>query len=308
MTSATTKQIKDCIIIGGGPAGLTTAIYLARFRRNFILIDKGQSRAALIPLSHNYPEFYQGISGKQLLQNLRNQVVRYKGVIQEGDVISIEEDGKGGFILNTEQSELFAKNIILATGVCDIEPKLPNIEDAIKRGLVRHCPVCDGYEVIGQKIGVIGYGKRGLKEALFMRTYSNHITLFTLGHKIALSPHEISILNVSRINIITSPVTEVKIDNNKIVALISEKNVYCIDTLYSALGALVRSELAVQLNAKHVNMLSNCLLVNKHQQTTIPGLYATGDIVAGLNQICVATGQAAIAATTIHNKLMDSGA
>lgn len=177
----------DCLIIGGGPAGLTAAVYLARFRRRFLLVDGGTSRAALIPVSHNHPGFPDGIGGTALIARQRAQAKRYDAPIVAGDVAGLIREPSGSFIAEFKSSSepytrrVNARMVLLATGVVDIEPELANVEHAIRRGYVRHCPICDGFEVIDRKIAVIGFGKSGMGEALFMRTYSSDVTLLSLG-------------------------------------------------------------------------------------------------------------------------------
>lgn len=131
---------------------------MARFRRNVVIYDTSASRASTIPISHNYPGFPQEFLEKPF--RLRRQLSIYKVPLIHEEVKSLTQLGTKDFVIT--------KNIILATGVKDIEPKLPNINDAIRKGLIRHCPVCDAYEVINKKIGVIGEGQAGLKEALFL--------------------------------------------------------------------------------------------------------------------------------------------
>ncbi len=109
-------------------------------------------------------------------------------------------------------------------------------------------------------------------------------------------------LRTAGINVIEEPVTELQLKRNRIAALRTYSGIeHRFDTLYSALGVSIRTKLALDLGAGHDN--AGCLTVDRHQQTTIPGLYAAGDITTDLNQICVATSQAAIAATAIHNSL-----
>jgi thioredoxin reductase (NADPH) len=292
----------DCLIIGAGPAGLAAAIYLARFRRTFQVIDSGASRASLIPLSHNYPGFPDGITGDELLARLRAQARRYGADLVNGAVERLEKRDGGGFTAYCGNRQIQARIVLLATGVVDIEPALPNLTDAIRCGYVRHCPVCDAYEIIGQKVGVIGFGKGGLREALFLRRYTDDLTLLTLGEPIALNRDEAEILAAADIRVIDEPLAGVDVAGGKIAALRTVGGGrHGFDTVYSALGSNVRSGLALSLGAECDEQ--GHLRVDDHQRTSVPGLYAAGDVVICLNQISVATGQAAIAATTIHNSL-----
>src|SRR5688572_2470965 len=117
----------DCLIVGGGPAGLTAAIYLTRFRRSIALVDEGFSRAALIPKSHNYPGFPEGISGEELLDRLRRQAGRYGAAICHGRVTRIRRSN-GGFVGEAGAIRFGTRKVLLATGVVDRNPTLPNLK------------------------------------------------------------------------------------------------------------------------------------------------------------------------------------
>jgi len=291
----------DCLIIGGGPAGLTAAVYLARFRRTIELVHGGASRALLIPRSHNCPGFPDGVSGEELLARLRLQAQRYGAPIAYGQVGSLARRS-GGFEATIEGRRVAARTVVLATGVMDIEPDLPQLEDAVRRGLLRHCPICDAFEAIGHKLGVLGTGPHVLREALFLRRYSDDITILTLGWPSGLGASEQAQLAALGIALIDVPVFHIHVENQRIAALeLKGGRVMKFDTLYSALGTVNRSELALQLGA--AVDAANAVVVDSHQQTSVPGLYAAGDVVAALNQISVATGQAAIAACAINNRL-----
>lgn len=291
-------------------AGLTAGTYLGRYRRRTVIIDAGHSRATLIPVSHNCPGFPEGISGDQLLSRLREQTLRYGAAIVAGEVESIErlEDDRfsvryrhiGG---RTGSEALTARTVLLATGVVDIEPALPHVIDAVRQGYIRHCPVCDGYEVIDRKVAIIGHGKKLVKEALFLRDYSADLTLFSLGREMELGAPERNKLRRNGIAIAEEPVTRVGIEGERIVALHGESGKeYRFDTLYSALGVTVQSGLARSLGAE-CGRQGDLIVDRKRMQTSIPGLYAAGDVVHGLNQISVAVGQAAVAAASIHHVL-----
>jgi len=292
----------DCLIIGAGPGGLVAAVYLARFRRSFRIVDAGGSRASLIPATHNYPGHPNGIGGDELLARLRGHALRYCDGIEQATVESLERDGDGIFTAHAGERSWRARTAILATGLVDIEPEIPDMPDAVRQGYLRHCPICDGYEVIGQKIGVIGYGKSGWKEALFIRQFTDDLTLLTLGKPMHLEAAERRALEEAGIAIVEDPVAGIGMGGNRITALrMHGGKELRFDSIYSALGVQVRSELALKLDARCED--NGELFVDGHHQTSIDGLYAIGDVVSGLNQICIAEAHAAIAATAVHNRL-----
>jgi thioredoxin reductase (NADPH) len=135
----------DCLIVGGGPAGLTAAIYLARFRRRTRLIDAGFSRAALIPKSHNFPGFPDGISGVEILARLNAHATRYGAHVERGRVSELRCREDGVFVATAEGRSLTARRVILATGVVDSLPEIEGLKDHIRTGRIRLCPVCDGF-------------------------------------------------------------------------------------------------------------------------------------------------------------------
>lgn len=294
----------DCLVVGGGPAGLTAAIYLARFRRSIRVIDSGASRAALIPLSHNYPGFPDGIGGRELLLRLREQARRYGATLNAGRVAAIERRGEG-FTARSGSEGVDARIVLLATGVVDVEPELPNLKDAIRSGLVRHCPICDGFEAIGQKVAVIGRGAKAVAEALFIRHYTEELTVFTLGGKHEIGENERIELAAHGIPIVDEKLAEVRTEQGAIVGVTTASGrTYRFETLYSALGCNVRSELARDIGAACDER--GQIVVDDKLRTSLPGLYAVGDVANDLNQIAVAAGHAAIAATAIHNALRDA--
>ena len=168
----------DCIIIGAGPAGLTAAIYLARFHLSIRLFDSGSSRAALIPRSHNHAGYPGGISGPDLLAKMLEQAEEFGAVREAKEVTGLarEEDG---FTLTAGEGSFPARTVLLATGVVNHRP--PGMEDALHdealaRGLLRYCPICDGYEVTDKRVGVIGTADHGTAEVIFLRGYTADLT------------------------------------------------------------------------------------------------------------------------------------
>lgn len=293
-------QRLDCVVVGGGPAGLTAAIYLARFRREVLVVESGESRAAWIPRSHNHPGFPEGVRGPVLLDRMRRQAERYGARIVNGRVETLSAHGDE-FRLEGEAGPLAARRVILATGVQDNAPPIPGLEDGVARGLVRICPICDGYEVIGQRVGVIGLDDHCAREAVFLRTYSDHVAFIHVGSG-PLPSATARALGEAGVEIIESALRRVRIRGRRITAFDFEAGEpRTFDVVYSALGVTPRTRLAVQAGAKLD--AGGRLVVDDHQETSVPGLYAAGDVVRGLNQISTAQGEGAIAATDVHNRL-----
>lgn len=297
----TNTDLHDCLIIGAGPAGMTAALYLARFRRQVMIVDAGEPRAAWIPTSHNIPFFAEGIPGPDILARQRAALSEYSVPIMPARVTSLRPDG-GGFLAGHDGGPpIRARHVILATGAVDVEPDLPNLPDAVRRGLVRYCPVCDGYESRERRIGVIGHGASGAAEAIFIaRSYSDDVTLLTLGQRMEMDEDTRQRLDRHRVRIVERPVIGLDVQGDRIAAVRVDGAEMRFDVLYSALGLNYRTELARALGAEHDE--KGALVVDEGMQTSVKALYAAGDIVTGLDQIVVGMGHAAIAATRIHNR------
>jgi thioredoxin reductase (NADPH) len=290
----------DVVVVGGGPAGMTAALYLARFRRRVVLVDAGRSRAAWIPASHNIPFFAEGIAGRKILALQREHLARYHVPVVEARVTALAPEA-GGFAVELEgHAAMKARHVLLATGAVDVEPNLPDLPDAVRRGLVRYCPICDGFESREKRIAVIGHGEKAGAEAMFIaRSYSDDVTLLTLGQGAGLAAELLDRLRSLGVRILERPVTGLNVQGDRIHALRVDGEDLRFDVLYSALGLRYRTWLAEALGAAQEP--NGALTVDAGMMTSIPGLYAAGDIVAGLDQIVVGMGHAAIAATRIHN-------
>ena len=297
------SEMLDCLVIGGGPAGLTASIYLGRFRRRVTVIDKGWSRAEWITLSHNLPGFPNGIAGPALLEAMRAQARLYGASLRAGVVDALGRTDGGRFTASLDGVDLSASTVLLATGVIENKAPVPHLADAVKRGLIRTCPICDGYEAIGKRVAVLGMGEHAAAEALFLRTYSDQISLLLPSYGADILSDETRRSLQSAAVIVTHvAIGAVALDDDGVVALeVEDGKIHRFDLVYSAFGTTSQSQLADGLQARADP--SGRLLVNEHQHTSVDGLYAAGDVVRGLNQISVANGEAAIAATAIHNAL-----
>ena len=295
-------RMNDCIIIGAGPAGLTAAIYLARFHLSIRLFDCGTSRAALIPCSHNHAGYPEGIAGPELLRLMLEQAENYGATRELVEVASLTPED-GGFTVTTSAGLAHrSRAVLLATGVVNNRPDMPTDlhDSALARGLLRYCPVCDGYEVTDKRVGVVGTSQHGMREALFIRGYTRDVTLIAPGAAHELDEACQRKLDDAGIAHVNGPCGNWAEEDGRL-ALDTGAGRLAFDSVYPALGSVIRSQLAVTAGA--LASAEGLLEVDDHQRTSVPGLFAAGDVVKGLDQISHAMGEAGVAATTIRNML-----
>ena len=295
-------DILDCLIIGGGPAGLTAAIYLARFHLDILVVDGGKSRASWIPCSHNHAGVPDGINGKELLRLMREQAQKYGARIETEQVTKLERDDDGIFTATWGSGCERARSVLLATGVTNRRPPMDEDlhNEALSQGLIRYCPICDGYEVTDKKVGVIGSDSHGVAEAIFIRSYTPHVTLIAPDAALDLGEEDKQKLEKAGIECVDGPAQAVAITGKCIVVDTAEGK-YSFDSVYPALGSDTHTQLGEMVGTKIAE--DGCFLCDDHQRTSVPGLYAAGDIVHGLDQISHAMGEGGVAATTIRNDL-----
>ena len=297
------EPVLDCLVIGGGPAGLTAAIYLARFHLGILVVDGGKSRASWIPCTRNVSGFTDGINGNELLQRMRDQACKYGAKIESEWVTKLERDEESGVFTATWGSGCRqARTVLLATGVANRRPPMDEQlhDEALSRGLIRYCPICDGYEVTDKKVGVIGSDSHGVAEALFLRSYTADITLIAPDKALRLKQEELEKLKAAGIDCADGPAQAVAISKDFIVVDTADGH-HTFDSVYPALGSDTHVQLAEQIGARLGQ--NRCIGVDPHQRTSVPGLYAAGDVVIGLDQISHSMGEGGVAATTIRNDL-----
>ena len=306
----------DCIIIGAGPAGLTALEYLARFHRKAVALGWRGPRARLLSIdrTYNLPGYPNGVPGSVLLERLRQQATEMGGEIR--DETAVRVDGRDGNfeVQLSDGTTINSRKVILAMGVRDRHPDIPGIEPHIGH-FVRYCPVCDGYEHTGKHLGIIGSGPSVARHALFLETFSNRITLFLHGKSADTLGRYRDILHSRGIDIHEPRVAGFLSQCASDAAGDSESNYrgcgICLEdgsqhdlaVLYSALGCDLHRECVEHLELGLDE--DGYIKTDGNQQTSLPGMYAAGDVVSQINQISVAFGQAAIAAVAIHNILDD---
>jgi len=289
----------DCLIVGAGPGGLTAATYLCRFHRAIAVVDAGASRARWIPTSHNCPGFPFGIAGPALLAKLREQAEGYGAVITPGRITALRREGEH-FVADDDRGRHWhARHVLLATGIVDRMPAMEQVAGATAEGTGGRWGVGDAYRA-GEE-GMAGYGPadEAIRHAAFLRTFSRRVTALPSGPGVADAA--CATLAASAQVAVTAPVTRLQRGVDGCIAHFADGGQEQFDTVYPVLGGDAQAALATSLGARVDD--NGELHVDEAMQTSVDGLYAVGDIVSALNQISVAVGHAAIAATAIHNRL-----
>lgn len=294
----------DTIVIGAGPAGLTAALYLARFRRRVLVLHDGKARALHIPLSHNVPGFPDGIAGSELIARMTSHAEAYGAIIKSAEVTGAAHDG-ALFTLTAAAGQTWrSRTLILAAGLHLNQIALDPVthQAAIDAGVLRYCPICDGFEHIDQRIGVIGCDSHGAAEALFLRRYSRDVTLIPRDYADLDAATHQALLRAG-ITVVDSPVRGYAMEPGGIAVDLERGPTLHFAVIYPALGTRPRSALAEQLGLHPKR--SGTLPADAPFKTEVPGLWSAGDLVDGLDQISTAFGQGAVAATKAHNWLGD---
>ena len=293
----------DCAIVGGGPGGLVSALYLRRFKRSAVVINAGSPRAAWIPRTHNLFGFPRGISGQALLRRLNRHVNKLDTNRIHGSAV-VKKHGHG-FEVSVDGAVIKARKIILATGIEDGQPEIPNLNDLRVRGLLRYCSICDGFDFRDQVITVLAHNDAGIQKALFLRHFSKKIHI-VLPEEMNVAPIRIKELREGRI----------KLHRGKVVALgpsASPKGIFTAlsggktlwsRVVYPMLGCVVRDSSFQNMRGLS-RTKAGFLIITTEQRLSVPGMFGVGDCVNQVGQIAIAAGQAAVAATTIHNDLYD---
>jgi thioredoxin reductase (NADPH) len=288
----------DCLIIGAGPAGLTAATYLARYHRRILVVDAGESRARWIPASHNCPGFPFGVAGNEVLARFRAQAESHGVHFVRAQAEAI--DGRGGDFHATGEGKTWrARNVLVATGVVDRLPDAEGAQDAIATGSLRLCAVCDAYEARDEAIGVYAPIDEGLNHAIFLRTFSAEVHVLATEASVP-SAEQRARAEEAGVTLHTA-VRDLRFSPEGCVAVLADGATQHLDTLYPVLGSDPGTRFLAPLAPAMDD--DGKLRVDGAMQTSVAGVFAAGDVVSGLNQISVAVGHAAVAATAIHRRL-----
>lgn len=285
--------MKDCIIIGKGPAGLSAALYIRRAGYTPLVIGRDSGALGQSHRIENYFGLEHPISGDELFRRGLVQVERLGIEVLSDEVVSIRETN--GFRVSTSAGRIIrAHTVLLATGKRRNMPNNFNASKFLGCG-VSQCAQCDGFLMRNRALAVIGSGDHAVAELSHLRTLTNNLSLFTNGATITTDrfPQDLPI--------ITDPITELYADHLGMLAGIrTEHGDYPIEGAFLAQGIASASDFAIRMGAI---MDGDSIKVDRNYQTNVPGLFAAGDCIGGVLQIAKAVSDGAIAGLSINEYL-----
>jgi thioredoxin reductase len=296
-----TSSIYDAIIIGGGPAGLTCAIFLGRYRRRVLLCDSGKPRNYASRAIHGFLGQH-GIPPRELLERGRREAEDAGVEICSCTATQIERVADQ-FEVTTTTGCFRARRIVLAYGVRDLVPEdIPNIHDYYG-GSIFHCPDCDGYEVRDLRVGVIGWGKRAVGLALKLQQWTDQLTIFVHGHERDFTAEQTSKLLAAGIGIKDEPIISLEGAEAKVkAAVLSTGERVAVDAMFFTIGVERTCDLAERLGCDVFDD-APCICVDDYKQTSMEGVYAIGDLAPGSQLAITSAADGAIAAIAINKSL-----
>lgn len=296
------QEIRDVVIVGGGLAGLSAAIYLGRAKRDVLVVDAGHSMAVWEPDVQNYLGFPEGISGSDLLARGREQAIRFGADFAQDEILEAK-GSKGGFVLVGRKQEYRARRLLVATGIFHIPPDIPGVGECLGHSMF-FCKDCDGYRVQDKRIAVIGKNEDAVEYALAMLAYSPSVIITTNGGEGYWSNRHAGWLEAYQIPVHTGRIEAVVHEGAQVCALQFEGGrQIAIDMIFTTRGDYFHHALAKQLGAEvddDAQIVTDC-----KARTTVPGLYAAGCVTPANCQMVIAAGQGATAAQAINRDLFE---
>lgn len=299
---ATSRKTRDVIVLGGGIAGLSAAIYLGRAQRNTLVIDSGRSMAKWEPKVENYLGFPNGVAGEKILRSGCKQARRHEVDFADDEIKAARVKGDQ-FILRGKKKTYRSARLLIATGIFHIPPNIPSVKECLGHSMF-FCKDCDGYRVRGKRIAICGANNEAVDYSLGMLCYSPTVIIATNGEKPHWDRKHARWLKEYEIPVTTDRIKDVKHRQRKILALIFAGGA-CVKTdyIFTTRGDIFHTSLAEKLGAKLDR--DGQILVDHCMRTSVPRLYSAGCVTPANCQMIIAAGQGAAAAQAINRDMFE---
>lgn len=291
----------DAVVVGGGPAGLSAALWLARYRRHTLVLDDARPRNESSWAVHGFPGLPDP-RPDELRARLRQQAVD-AGTRMEGARVATISGSKGNFRIEDEEGRTTqARRVVLAYGRTDRLPDIPGILDFYGRS-VFHCPDCDGPSVTGCALGVLGHGSGAAALALYLLTWADHVTLLTDGLEPELEGEAMETLQANRVPVRTEPIRDLEGLDGSLERVRLDGDTLDLDALFFHWGSDPSSALA-QRSGCECAPSGDIRVDRRTMETSVEGIHAAGDIVGHPHLTITAAAEGVRAALAIHRSLL----
>jgi thioredoxin reductase len=292
----------DVAIVGGGPAGLTAALFLARYLHSVVVIDSRTPRNWEARGINGYLGLH-GITPPELRARGRTEAERYGTEFVDGCVSTVRREDDERFALTLEDGRSYtARRLLLAIGIKDAWPKVEGL-DRCYGETVHHCPDCDGYEARGRRTAVIARGRKAAGMAFALTTWTRELVICTNGEPAAIDPREMAKLEALGIPIVERPITHLEAQGTEVRALVlDDGNTVECRRIFFAIGHYPADDLGVQLGCERDD--EGLIVVDDRCHTSVRNVFAAGDITPGAHLAIAAAGHGAIAAVAMHASLV----
>src|SRR5512141_1563073 len=301
-TKTAAEDVFDVAIVGGGPAGLSAALWLARYLHSVVLIDSGDPRNWETRGVNGFLAS-QGIKSPDLRKRGREDAERFGAKLVAAVVDKVQNVNSERFVLTLQSGETIeSRRLLLATGIKDIWPHIPGIADCYGE-TVHVCPDCDGYDARGCKTIVVGSGRKAVGMAFNLANWTDRIVICTNGEPADMEQKWLDKLKALNIPVLEQEIEKVSSEKREIRCITLEGGMQLdCERLFFAIGQYPADDLGAQL--KCMRDESGLIVIDEHYHTSVLNVFAAGDIVPGAQLAIAAAADGAIAALAIHASLV----
>jgi thioredoxin reductase (NADPH) len=284
----------DVIVIGGGPAGLSAAVYTARANKETLVLDRGEGTTRQVEWMENFYGFPDGISGEEIVERGEEHAERFGAEIRREEVVGVSSE-ESTFTVETTAATYTTRGVILATGASYETPAIGDIETYEGQG-VSYCVECDAYFYRDEPVAVVGSGNYAATEALSLLDYTDDIRVLTNGDDLTANPELVERLDTAEIEVLSERVDRVAGDGGLERVVFDDGDEIEVTGLFVALGTAGETDIAETLG---IPQEGPYLRVNEDQSTAVDRVYAAGDLTGGNRQVATSVGEGADAAINL---------